>query len=667
MGEFRLNKNEIMVPSFPIGRLNKVEDEIKHIVPPSLQAVTDIGATTTNNITAQSFITTGASASYGLYDTSLGLYTSGGLFAGSMSQALNADGSGYLANSAITWDTLGRLTLGTKSLSSSSNLLSIEGGNQEIISEGVLGTEFINNGSFATASSILAVTFTVATQLCSFNALLIGACPKNGQRIHFSATSSLPAGISATTLYYVVNSTADLTFQVSLTNGGAPVVFTTAGSGVRWAIDWTPTNDCTYDLTNGKATFAYSAGGVSTLGQHVQSSILPGGSTGGFYTGAWYKCTYTVSGITGTPSAVITAFSATDTALDLTAGTHTTYFKAVVTTSTTPVFTIKSTLTSGQAFSLDDISLLCIEGGDLNVMGNLSLGVPAGETQAVSTKLVVRAPESNRSIDVSRILTKPVGDNPTSIYAFDQVRYTYTSGLKGENVFQLQCFLSDQRNSLYLGTSLDSTVALSGQILHGGFYRGRNLYAVGMYNQVNESGTYSHPNNDVLLAGFGSRIKMTISPTVQLLTGKKLDHDMCGTRVEIDSTSNPTLTSGTYNLNVYGLDVIGASVSNTSSSKYITVSNKVQSTGWTEAWFLKNDSDLNSYLGTGRVGIGSSSINANAILDVQSTTKAFMPPRMTTTQKNAIPTPTSGMVVYDSTLNKLCVYGVASWETITSI
>jgi hypothetical protein len=59
--------------------------------------------------------------------------------------------------------------------------------------------------------------------------------------------------------------------------------------------------------------------------------------------------------------------------------------------------------------------------------------------------------------------------------------------------------------------------------------------------------------------------------------------------------------------------------------------------------------------------------NANALLDIQSTTKAFMPPRMTTTQKNAIPSPTSGMVVYDSTLNKLCVYGAAAWETITSV
>ena len=70
--------------------------------------------------------------------------------------------------------------------------------------------------------------------------------------------------------------------------------------------------------------------------------------------------------------------------------------------------------------------------------------------------------------------------------------------------------------------------------------------------------------------------------------------------------------------------------------------------------------------GNGNVGIGTATPNANALLDITSTTKAFMPPRMTTTQKNAIASPTAGMVVYDSILNKLCIRTSAAWETITS-
>lgn len=58
--------------------------------------------------------------------------------------------------------------------------------------------------------------------------------------------------------------------------------------------------------------------------------------------------------------------------------------------------------------------------------------------------------------------------------------------------------------------------------------------------------------------------------------------------------------------------------------------------------------------------------SASSILQANSTTKGFLPPRMTTTQKNAIVTPAAGLVVYDTNLAKLCVYTTA-WETITSI
>jgi hypothetical protein len=56
--------------------------------------------------------------------------------------------------------------------------------------------------------------------------------------------------------------------------------------------------------------------------------------------------------------------------------------------------------------------------------------------------------------------------------------------------------------------------------------------------------------------------------------------------------------------------------------------------------------------------------NASAILDVSSTTKGFLPPRMTTTQKNAISSPASGLMVYDTDTNKLCCYNGTSWNDL---
>ena len=56
--------------------------------------------------------------------------------------------------------------------------------------------------------------------------------------------------------------------------------------------------------------------------------------------------------------------------------------------------------------------------------------------------------------------------------------------------------------------------------------------------------------------------------------------------------------------------------------------------------------------------------NSSAALSADSTTKGFLPPRMTTTQKNAIASPAAGLVVYDSTTNKLCCYNGSTWNDL---
>ena len=68
---------------------------------------------------------------------------------------------------------------------------------------------------------------------------------------------------------------------------------------------------------------------------------------------------------------------------------------------------------------------------------------------------------------------------------------------------------------------------------------------------------------------------------------------------------------------------------------------------------------------SGNVGIGTSSPNAAAILDVQSTTKGIRFPNMTTSQKNAM-ADVAGVQVFDTTLGKMCFNTGFAWETITS-
>lgn len=72
---------------------------------------------------------------------------------------------------------------------------------------------------------------------------------------------------------------------------------------------------------------------------------------------------------------------------------------------------------------------------------------------------------------------------------------------------------------------------------------------------------------------------------------------------------------------------------------------------------------------TGAVGLGGiapTSINAAAQLQVDSTTRGFLPPRMTTTQRDAISSPPEGLEIYNTTLHKKQIRTASAWETVTS-
>jgi hypothetical protein len=84
------------------------------------------------------------------------------------------------------------------------------------------------------------------------------------------------------------------------------------------------------------------------------------------------------------------------------------------------------------------------------------------------------------------------------------------------------------------------------------------------------------------------------------------------------------------------------------------------SSGAFQSGFDLSTSTIQAY---GSLGVGSSPV-ASAILQADSTTKGFLPPRMTTTQKNAIASPATGLVLYDSTTNKLQCYNGSTWNDL---
>lgn len=66
-----------------------------------------------------------------------------------------------------------------------------------------------------------------------------------------------------------------------------------------------------------------------------------------------------------------------------------------------------------------------------------------------------------------------------------------------------------------------------------------------------------------------------------------------------------------------------------------------------------------------QVGIGTSSPDPSAKLDVTSTTKGFLPPRMSTIQRDAISSPTKGLTIYNISSNAFeCFNGTAWYSTV---
>jgi hypothetical protein len=146
-------------------------------------------------------------------------------------------------------------------------------------------------------------------------------------------------------------------------------------------------------------------------------------------------------------------------------------------------------------------------------------------------------------------------------------------------------------------------------------------------------------------------------------------------------SANETVGAGNGQLslmttNAQAADVGGALIlggqSNEADWVYATVSGRSENNGYAGYLAFGTSNSVGAHTeraridSSGNVGIGTTTPNASAILDAQSTTKGVRMPNMTTAQKNAITSPAAGLMVFDTTLAKLCVYSGAAWETITS-
>jgi hypothetical protein len=159
--------------------------------------------------------------------------------------------------------------------------------------------------------------------------------------------------------------------------------------------------------------------------------------------------------------------------------------------------------------------------------------------------------------------------------------------------------------------------------------------------------------------GGGGGLKLLPNSGTTVYAEVKATGEFALTPPLLTGSSATSALSITQTLSTSGApDIISLAITNTASS---TATNLINCKVDTVSAFSVNRT------GSTRVGLTSNPTTSSAMLEVVSTTKGFLPPVMTTTQKNAIASPATGLVVFDTTLNKLCVFVSPSWQTITSV
>lgn len=147
----------------------------------------------------------------------------------------------------------------------------------------------------------------------------------------------------------------------------------------------------------------------------------------------------------------------------------------------------------------------------------------------------------------------------------------------------------------------------------------------------------------------------SISATAPASSGQVLAYDGAGSAAWATPSVAANAITGILPIANGGTGSNNGSISGTSALSFTA--------GGTNQNIELNPSGSGKLVLNGNVGIGTANPVANAALDITSTTQMFYPPRMTSTQRDAIANPTSGGVIYNTSLKRLQVFNESSLGT----
>ncbi|MHA8094441.1 beta strand repeat-containing protein [Aquirufa lenticrescens] len=169
----------------------------------------------------------------------------------------------------------------------------------------------------------------------------------------------------------------------------------------------------------------------------------------------------------------------------------------------------------------------------------------------------------------------------------------------------------------------------------------------------------------------GSAASLTSFPTFnQSTTGNAATATLAD---NISATTNTTLTS------LANLATVGTITAGVWSGTTVAVANggtgttNGSITGTSALTFAAGGTNENISIkpsGTGIVFVGtgtSTPTSSSAILEASSTTQGFLPPRLTTTQRDAITSPVAGLTIWNITNTQLEVYDGSYWKNMVGL
>jgi hypothetical protein len=157
----------------------------------------------------------------------------------------------------------------------------------------------------------------------------------------------------------------------------------------------------------------------------------------------------------------------------------------------------------------------------------------------------------------------------------------------------------------------------------------------------------------------------TGSPTTFIGAGHTMEISATGVSVPLTIIGgSPILEAWSNSTRSNGAVAFGAAFPGSISDGNVHISTyRNVTSSWFDRIIVEKDE------GRVRIGAGSSVAVSSALLEVNSTTKGFLPPKMTTAQMFAIVSPVEGLIVYNTDAHALVIYGGSplGWQKISMV